>query len=290
MADRDLSDYVEVAERIHDFRREYPEGSLRGDWTMIQVGDQHLVAYRAAAYRYPDDKAPGIGCAWELVPGRTPFTKGSELQNAETSAWGRAIIAVGASDAKRGIASREEVRNRRAERTVAVQCPFCKDEYMDMHEHFSADLKGCGSKYRALPLSDRELLFLPRNADGSLSRSRTIDAQKAAAGVMTDPQQRAHNKLRRDGEPDPQNVIRLSTTPDDDPFYQPRPEPVRTKPAGWLLSERFAALGVHDRKERLDQCAEIVGRPISSSKELEPGEIAAILEALQRRELTPDAH
>jgi hypothetical protein len=54
--------------------------------------------------------------AWEIFPGRTPYTRGSELQNAETSAWGRAIIAVGAADAKRGIASRQEVEARRAER------------------------------------------------------------------------------------------------------------------------------------------------------------------------------
>ena len=32
--------------------------------------------------------------------------------NAETSAWGRALIAVGAADAKRHIASANEVRNR----------------------------------------------------------------------------------------------------------------------------------------------------------------------------------
>ena len=46
---------------------------------------------------------------------RSSFTKDSELQNAETAAWGRAIVAVLASDTKEGIASREEVRNRQTE-------------------------------------------------------------------------------------------------------------------------------------------------------------------------------
>jgi hypothetical protein len=54
-----------------------------------------------------------------VFPGRTPYTKGSELQNAETSAWGRAIVAVGAADTKKGIASSEEVRNRRGEQESA---------------------------------------------------------------------------------------------------------------------------------------------------------------------------
>jgi predicted GIY-YIG superfamily endonuclease len=38
---------------------------------------------------------------------------------------------------------------------------------------------------------------LPQNADGSLSRSRTTDAQKDTAGVMTAAQQREHTALRR---------------------------------------------------------------------------------------------
>ncbi|HLX49510.1 MAG TPA: hypothetical protein VKS82_14370 [Streptosporangiaceae bacterium] len=37
---------------------------------------------------------------------------------------------------------------------------------------------------------------LPRNKDGTLSRSRTTDAQKLAAGVMTSAQQAAHTALR----------------------------------------------------------------------------------------------
>jgi hypothetical protein len=45
--------------------------------------------------------------------GKTPYTRDSELQNAETSAIGRAIIMVGASDAKK-VASANEVRNRQA--------------------------------------------------------------------------------------------------------------------------------------------------------------------------------
>ena len=38
---------------------------------------------------------------------------------------------------------------------------------------------------------------LPRNRDGSISRSRTTDAQKAAAGVMTAAQQAEHTALHR---------------------------------------------------------------------------------------------
>lgn len=113
--------YVDVAARIVEFRTKYPEGSLQPadlakPYAIEQIGGATYVVVVAAAYRTADDQRPGIGMAYEVFPGRTPYTKGSELQNAETSAWGRAIVAVGAADTKRGIASSEEVRNRQAER------------------------------------------------------------------------------------------------------------------------------------------------------------------------------
>lgn len=113
----DLSDYIDVRQRIAMFREKYPTGSLQpadplNPFKIVQVGDKTFVAYTACAFRTPDDPKPGIGSAWEPIPGRTPYTKDSELMNAETSAWGRAIVAVLAVDRDAPIASAEEVRNR----------------------------------------------------------------------------------------------------------------------------------------------------------------------------------
>ena len=249
---RSLDDYIDVAQRIADFRERYPEGTLQPadpakPWEQAVVtgytkdGKQFaatMIVYTAAAYRTPDDPRPGIGIAWETFPGRTPYTLGSELMNAETSAWGRAIIAVGASDSKRGIASREEVRNRQAERSDG----------------------------------------LPTNADGSLSRSRTSDAEKEQAGVMTSAQQKEHTALRR--EPRAQ-VVRIRpgdcpacglVLPEHDPecpeaawndpgrlpeSWQPA-EPLTPLSAGTISREQsksmhaqFAAVGIKDREARL---------------------------------------
>lgn len=117
----DLSGYNDVAARMIEFRDKYPEGCLQPadpakPFEVVTVGDRVFIAYTAAAYRTAADPRPGIGVAWEPFPGSTNFTRDSELQNAETSAWGRAILAVGAADAKKGVASREEVRNRQADR------------------------------------------------------------------------------------------------------------------------------------------------------------------------------
>ena len=112
-----LKDYVDVAERISIFRDKYPTGclqpaNLNQPLEVFNLDGKAYVMYTACAYRTPDDPRPGVGIAWELVPGATSFTRGSEVMNAETAAWGRAIVAVLAADTKRGVASAQEVNNR----------------------------------------------------------------------------------------------------------------------------------------------------------------------------------
>jgi len=112
------ADYIPVNERIAAFIAKYPEGSLRPLWPdepyrVLGEGETKWLIYGACAFRAPDDPAPGVGLAWEPVPGRTPYTRGSELMVAETSAWGRALAAIGIATNK-SIASAEEVRSAQA--------------------------------------------------------------------------------------------------------------------------------------------------------------------------------
>lgn len=114
MAFKEDPNYNSVAERIIEFREKYPEGTLRPldkskPYSIEIINGNQCFVVVAVALRRPDDPEPGVGMAYEPVPGTTPFTRGSELQNAETAAWGRAMIAALAVDAKKGIASREEV-------------------------------------------------------------------------------------------------------------------------------------------------------------------------------------
>lgn len=101
-----LDDYVDVAARIASFKEAFPEGSLQSE--IVKHTDVEIVV-KAFAYRTPDDQRPGIGHAREVIPGRTPYTRDSEVMVAETSAWGRAIAALG-FEVRKGIATREEVQ------------------------------------------------------------------------------------------------------------------------------------------------------------------------------------
>jgi hypothetical protein len=118
-----LDTYKDVAARIADLKSVYPNASLQPlnplkPYEIVTLetdenGPRTFIVYVAACYRSETDEHPGVGVAWEPFPGTSNFTRTSELMNAETSAWGRAIVAALASES-RSIASAEEVRNRRA--------------------------------------------------------------------------------------------------------------------------------------------------------------------------------
>jgi hypothetical protein len=138
-------DYVDVATRIREFKKAYPEGSLQQvRLEFHKVGDQEFILYVAACFRHPDDPRPGIGSAWEPVPGKTPYTRDSEVMNAESSAWGRAIIAATGAETK--IATLEDVRNRQEAPAPAQSEP--RNWLAEANElSFSGDLDGLRALY-----------------------------------------------------------------------------------------------------------------------------------------------
>lgn len=113
------SGYVDVAERIRQLREKHPEAVLRPanplePFKIMEIGGREFIVYTAACYRTPDDPMPAIAVAAEPSLGKTNFTRDSEVMNAETSAWGRAILAALACDSHK-VASANEVRNRVAD-------------------------------------------------------------------------------------------------------------------------------------------------------------------------------
>jgi len=104
-----LKDYIEVKDRIQLFKAKHPEGSLQFEFNgVLEINGQTIIWGRAYAYRDQNDLRPAIGTAWELIPAKSPFARGSEIMVLETSAWGRAISALGIG-ASKSIASKEEI-------------------------------------------------------------------------------------------------------------------------------------------------------------------------------------
>lgn len=108
MSGFNIGDYVDVKERLKLFYEKYPDGSIQFEFMGTLESNPEMIWGIATAYRTPDDVRPGVGTAAELALGKTTFTRGSELMNLETSAWGRAIAALGIGLGK-SVATRQEV-------------------------------------------------------------------------------------------------------------------------------------------------------------------------------------
>jgi hypothetical protein len=111
-----LKDYVDVKERVRLFYEAFPKGALVTDELyMTQDPDGKVRVWgKALAFRTPDDPHPGTGWSYLEVPGSTPYTRGSEAENVETSAWGSAIGCLGIGITK-SIATTDEINAKEGE-------------------------------------------------------------------------------------------------------------------------------------------------------------------------------
>lgn len=111
-----LDNYVDVPTRLSLALQTYRDLRVTESLpTIVQVGDAQFVQVTCTVWRTPDDPIPCQASAWEPIPGRSAFTKDSEMMNASTSALGRALGLMGLginSGAKLSMSSKEEVRNR----------------------------------------------------------------------------------------------------------------------------------------------------------------------------------
>lgn len=101
----ELDGYITVDERVKEFQAEYPEGRI---YVKVKVESGRVLA-EAEVTRWPGDINSAWGHGSCLFPGETPYTYGSEVENAETSAIGRALFFLGFSKGK-AIASAQEVK------------------------------------------------------------------------------------------------------------------------------------------------------------------------------------
>ena len=106
-----IDDYIEVKDRVKQLKKDYPESVIQTD--VIELTDTR-VTIKAFIYLDNEGKKPTTGHSYMNIPGTTSFTRGSELENAETSAVGRAIANLGYAIDK-SIASRDEVLSKQLE-------------------------------------------------------------------------------------------------------------------------------------------------------------------------------
>jgi hypothetical protein len=115
-------DYIDVAERLRAWYEAYPNARIETE--IVSLSDKNVVV-KAWAYRgeVADEKPAGTGHASMAIPGSTPYTRGSELENTETSAVGRALVMAGLPSKK--VASGDEIRSKAG---TAKPSPVAQDK------------------------------------------------------------------------------------------------------------------------------------------------------------------
>lgn len=105
----DLSGYTTVNQRIIQFYDLYENGIISTHPAkIIELGSATFISVMAEVYTAPD-APPVLAEAWEVYPGKTPYTRDSEMMNAATSAIGRALMQLGIGIDK-AAASADEVK------------------------------------------------------------------------------------------------------------------------------------------------------------------------------------
>lgn len=167
-----LDDYVQVHERIAAFRQEH--GTNGGIQTDIQFPTEDTVLAKAVVSL--GDKVIGMGHA-EEKRGQGMVNTTSAVENAETSAVGRALAMVG-YEVKRGIASREEMEK--------VQRMSPASSKPSVEEVFGTDAEGSAEVQTVLenPALDVGLrAWILSKATGQKVSKSTASVNKMAANL-----------------------------------------------------------------------------------------------------------
>jgi hypothetical protein len=121
-----LGDYVDVPTRLAEALKRWPDLRIQETKPIIvTVDNQQYVEISCTVWNDANDLMPTVAYCWEPIPGRTPYTKGSEMMNASTSCLGRALGMKGMGIGK-SIASLNEVQARQPA-TIAEVTPIRAD-------------------------------------------------------------------------------------------------------------------------------------------------------------------
>ena len=133
-----MDNYVDVATRLQMAFKRWPELRIQETGReVIEMPDKScFIRATITIWRSPDDLIPVIATCCEPYPGRTPYTKLSENENAFTHCIGRAIAYLGIG-ANKSLASRDEIETAQARQPtrLAEVVPLRND----MEQPFESD-------------------------------------------------------------------------------------------------------------------------------------------------------
>jgi hypothetical protein len=150
-ATMNLDNYVDVPTRLKLALERWPDLRVQEmGYRLEQFADQPVLVCEVRVYRTVDDPYPSVATAAEPLPGKTPYTRDSELMVGFTSALGRALgyMGIGLTSS---IASRNEVEARTYNKPTTMSPRSAEEPASDKQLRM---LKALGSTAR--PATKRE--------------------------------------------------------------------------------------------------------------------------------------
>ena len=130
-------DYVLVNERVQEFHKLYPNGSIRTD--LVEFSDERFIVKAEVCPDVNDRMRIFTGYACELV-NSSQINKTSALENCETSSCGRALAMLGIG-IDGSIASADEVENAIHQQEAHNVTEKQKGKYQELLKHKCFDGK-----------------------------------------------------------------------------------------------------------------------------------------------------
>ena len=179
-----LDNYVDVPTRLRMALDKHPELRIvESGYRVEEFGAGTVLVCTVTIYRSPDDTHPVVASAQESLPGKTPYTKDSELMVGMTSAVGRALGYMGFGIDK-SIASQNEIKAR--EHTKPVTRPSGEP----VEEPFSGGYQTETASRPSGDASPKQLGLLR-----ALARDRGIPAGKGVVDAVQSVVGRSLTKL-----------------------------------------------------------------------------------------------
>jgi len=218
----ELDGYLTVAQRIEQLKAKYPEAVLRPfnpaePFTIKEIGGKEFIVYVAACYKTPNDPMPAVAVAIEPCVPKSNFTRDSMVMNAETSAWGRCIMAALACDTSGKVASADEVRNRQQGEQIATVIKAFPTAKAQQVTTSAPQAKGngfitqkqiglLGKLTRERNMNNNDLLayvadLIGRDVGGKLGELTSKEASDVISALMNGEQPTARKAAPADEEP-----------------------------------------------------------------------------------------
>ena len=256
-----LDNYETVESRVARFWAKYPNGRIE---TSVYYYDENRVVFRAAVYddgQDPNPKATGFA---EEVRDASPVNRTSHVENAETSAIGRALANFEFQSKTAPRPSREEMSKvARAEQPAAPT------------QDFVTKFREACTKKGINPDEVAAKAGVSLNALTDADHPKLRDAFKTFGDKPV-------SKQVEDAEKFIEQVKEAFPTATEQPVIKD-PEAPASQPQIAKIRAMLNGQGFGPMNEKIEACAEIINRPIKKMEQLTKGEASAIINSLESR-------